>query len=123
MELQKIKKDVEAFVFGPSLEVVVAAIGTAIGTLAPEDVLEGIHFYKVNESILVAQSSYAGSISYYLRNCDYWETDVDFARFLAKEVGGRVLCDPGSKFPEVSPYSDTFLEIEDGKESLIEILD
>lgn len=123
LEQPKTNIDVEAYVFGPSLEVVVEAIGTAIGALGTPEVLEDIHFFKSKECILVVQSSYGGSFSYFLRNCDRWGTDVEFARFIAKEVGGRILCDPGSSFPEVSPYSDTFLEIEDDKESLVEISD
>lgn len=120
----KNKIDVEAYVFGLPIEVVVAAISTAIGALGSPEVIEEIQIYNVNECILVVQSgSYGNSVSYFLRNCDYWETDVEFARFLAEEVGARILCDPGSSFPEVSPYSDTFLELENGKESLVEISD
>lgn len=48
-----------------------------------------------------------------------WATDVDCARHVSKELDCVVRCCPGKHFPEVPQESNIFVEISDGKESLI----
>ncbi|MGW8391381.1 hypothetical protein [Pseudoduganella sp. HUAS MS19] len=115
--------DLEVYVWGPTRDTVIAAIESVVGAFTAVDSIEDMRFYKAGEYVLTVQPSYGDSTSYYLCGCDWWRTDVEFARFLAKEVGGKILCDPGATFPEISPYSDIFLAIENGKETLVEIRD
>ncbi len=48
-----------------------------------------------------------------------WDTDVEFARRLAADLGCRVVCDPGAAYPQVPGRSPVFLQIEDGRETLV----
>jgi hypothetical protein len=49
-----------------------------------------------------------------------WETDVDCARQISKELACVVRCCPGKRFPEVPQESNIFLEISNGEERLVE---
>ena len=54
------------------------------------------------------------------QNISPWSNDVDFARDAHRELKCQVRCDPGDEYPDVPSYSDTFLQITDTKEELID---
>jgi hypothetical protein len=118
--MTEISKSVDAYAFGANPEMVVGAISNAIGEPFSCECVGDFRFYKISECQLVVNPSESGYFCYSLVDCDLWRSDVEFARFLAGVTGRSVRCDPGSMFPEVWAYSDTFLQIENGVESLIE---
>jgi hypothetical protein len=109
---------VDAYVFGSDSEPVVRAVSTAIGAHYSCERLADFEFYEIGGCRLVVNQSESGYLCYSLVRCSLWGSDLEFARFLATSTGRSVRCDPGPEFPEVSPYSDTFLQIENGIESL-----
>lgn len=111
---------VDAYVFGADPDSVARIISTAIGSPFTCECVADFRFYEIAECQLVVNPGEDGYFSYSLVDCNLWGNDVEFARFLARSTCQSVRCDPGSTFPEVSPYSDTFLQIENGLESLIE---
>jgi len=80
--------------------------------------MEDFLFYQFARCKLVVNPSESGYFCYSLVDCDLWQSDVEFARFVAGTTGRSVRCDPGAAYPEVPPNSDTFLQIENGIESL-----
>lgn len=61
----------------------------------------------------------AGSTSVWFNAPDLpWPSDVALARLASRALGCAVVCDPGSEYPEVDPFSPVFLEVSPGGERL-----
>jgi len=118
--VNEITKSVDAYVFVAEPDSVAEVVAAAVGSPYSCERVGDFWFYTIAGCQLVTNPSEGGYFCFSLIDCDLWESDVEFARFLASATGRSVRCDPGSAFPEVSPYSDTFLQIENGNESLVD---
>jgi hypothetical protein len=112
--------DIEAYAKTGDTDAVVSLLSRSIGHLrvggAPE---EEPLIYQSGSVSVVLQPSEDGFLSVWIRGCEAWPSCPALGRHLAKELGLVVRCDPGNEFPEVSPYSNVFLEIEGSDERLV----
>jgi len=70
--------------------------------------------------VLINTGIQDGYMSIYLKGIVKWKSDIELARSIVNSLGVKVRCDPGSEYPDVSPYSDLFVEITRQGESLVE---
>ncbi len=108
-----------AYVFGSEIDDVLEEISSVLGKLVFVERIEEYQFYDIGSYRLTVEPSASGFTSFMIARCEIWQNDVELARFLGKTIRRRIRCDPGVTFPEVNPYSDVFLQIEDGQEELI----
>ncbi|WP_156401294.1 hypothetical protein [Duganella sp. Root1480D1] len=112
--------DLEAYLAGPDPDPAIEAIAAVLGSLTRvESGADYMAIYTSTNGALVVTPSEDGYFSFYLRGCTLWNSDVEFGRFLSQTVSRKVRCDPTSTFPEINPYSDIFLEIENGSEAFV----
>ena len=114
------KHDVEAYAKTSDMGTVVSVLSRAIGALVidcPADTDPMI--LKFQDTSVVLGRSEDGFLSVWVRGSHAWATSPALGRYLATALHCTVLCDPGCEFPEVSPYSSVFLQIENGRESLV----
>ena len=113
--------DLEAYVAGPDPDNIVEAIAVVLGMLTRvESGADDMHIYKSRDGVLIVTPSEDGYYSFYLRGCSLWKSHVEFGRFLSQTINRKVRCDPTHTFPDINPYSDTFLEIDNGNESFVD---
>lgn len=111
---------VEAYVNASDMGAVVAALSIAIGAPAAESASDvGLKMYTLQDTSAVLSESEDGFLSVWVRGTSAWPTSAALGRYLANELNCIVRCDPGREFPDVSPYSSIFLQIERGRESLV----
>lgn len=85
-----------------------------------DDNIEQTLIYKNNQTFLVIiPQLQSGFSSIWLKNASGWQSDAELARYLAIMLNTTVRCDPGLAYPDVSPYSDVFLEITGSEEKLV----
>jgi hypothetical protein len=115
-------EDIEIYVKGSETEPVVSFLNKEIGTLSYDSKIdEGHVLYTYGDvKVLINTGIQDGYTSVYLKGIVKWKSDVDFARCIVNSLGVKVRCDPGSAYPDVSPYSDIFVEITRQRESLVE---
>ena len=114
--------DVEAYARTADEPAVVALLSTVLGPLAEDDSLPGggPRIFDAQGNItVVLQPSDGGYLSVWIRHSDHWPSSPALGRFLARHLRCVVRCDPEREFPEVSPYSDLFLQIDGDVESLV----
>jgi len=112
--------DLEAYLAGSDPAPAVEAIVSVLGPLTRiESGADYMSIYTSGGGSLIVTPSADGYYSFWLRGCSLWKSHVEFGRFLSQRVCGKVRCDPTSTFPEISPYSDVFLEIYNGNESFV----
>jgi len=112
--------DIEVFAKTGNTNAVVSLLSRSIGPLtssgSPDDEPQ---IYQHGSASVVLQFSEDGFLSVWVRGSTAWSSCCALGRHLAKELRCVVRCDPGNEFPEVSPYSNVFLEIKGDKESLV----
>ena len=108
-------EDIEIYIEGSETEQVISFLNKEIGTLSYDsEIYEGHVLYTYGDAnVLINTGIQDGYISVYLKGIAKWKSDVD-------SLGVKVRCDPGSEYPNVSSYSDLFVEITQQGESLIE---
>ena len=112
--------EAEAFVRMPDEAPLIAALVLDVGLLVPDSRNNSdLRIYECGRVALVVMPSEDDFLSISLHGATRWNSDVDFARFVAGALDCQVRCDPGSEFPEVSPYSNIFLNLQKGKETLV----
>lgn len=112
--------EIEVYVRTDDVDSIVALLSASVGDLEPVLSSEpDVHIYKGSETSIVIQPSEDGFLSVWVRGHSPWSSSPALARHLAQGLLCTTRCDPGQEFPEVSPHSDTFLEIEGGRESLV----
>lgn len=114
--------DIEAYVLGVDPDALIQALNSQLGALYFDcDVDAKQKLYVSGDLKLLINSGIQDDfVSVWIRGNARWKTNVELARFLSERLGCLARCDPGSEYPNVSPHSDTFLEISNGKETLIE---
>ena len=111
---------VEAYVKPSEIGAVVSALSMAIGGLVTDSSSDaGLRIYTLQDTSAVLTESEDGFLSVWVRGTSGWPTSAALGRYLATALNCIVRCDPGREFPEVSPYSNIFLQIENGRESLV----
>ncbi len=115
-------KDIEIYIKGFEIGQLIDLLTQEIGTLSLDsEIDEGLFVYTVNDAkILINTGIQDGFTSINLKVTNNWQSDVEFARYIAGKTDLIVRCDPGSEYPNVSPYSDTFVEISQQGEHLVE---
>jgi hypothetical protein len=106
-------EDIEVYVKGDETTQIVSFLNEEIGALSYDcEIDEGHTLFTCNDAkILINTRIQDGYISIYIKGIEKWASDVELARSMVWALGVTVRCDPGSEFPEISPYSDTFIEI------------
>jgi hypothetical protein len=112
--------EVEVYVKTVDRTAVISALSKYVGLLSlcgsPEG---GVYIYQAEGVSAVLQPSEDGFLSVWVRGNSDWSSCATLGRYLANELRSIVRCDPGGEFPEVSPYSNVFLEISGDGESLV----
>ena len=113
--------DIEAFVKTEDASAVVSLLSKCFGALkatagSPEIDMQ---IYEYEGVTVILQPVADGFLSVWARGNTPWLSCPALGRYLAKELHCTVLCDPGQEFPEISPYSDEFLEIKGEQERII----
>lgn len=112
--------EVEAYVKASGFHAVISLLSKVIGPLKTDDLSAGeLQVYEYGGVKVLLQHSEEGFISVWVRGSELWPSSPAFGRYLAAELYCVVLCDPEHEFPEVSPHSSVFLQIEGNRESLI----
>jgi hypothetical protein len=113
--------EVEAFVRTDDLCAISKHIESMIGEVQDDGQRAGAAWVFANATAsLVLQPSQDGYTSVWVRGSTRWPSSPAFARFLSARLRCAVRCDPESEYPDVSPYSDVFLHIEDEIEGLVD---
>jgi hypothetical protein len=101
---------------------VISFLKKEIGTLSYDSgIYEGHVLYTYGDAkVLINTGIQEGYMSGYLKGIVKWKTEVEFARCIVNSLGVKVRCDPRSAYPDVSPYSDLFVEVTRQGESLVE---
>lgn len=114
--------DVVAYVHDCEAAAVLDLLSASVGVFEQVGEIESdLAIYSAGPFTLVLEPGENNYTSVWLRGPAPWQTCVSFARHLAAQLGKVVLCDPGDEFPDVSVYSDTFLEIGPGGERLVHL--
>ena len=79
--------------------------------------------YTFADAQLFLQPLNDGTQSVMLHGTLPWPHDVALARHLFPRLKKRIVCDPGSSYPEVDPLSDLFLQIDADGERIVHIND
>jgi hypothetical protein len=112
--------DVEAYVKTDDIGSIASLLSSSLGKLSEENLPEAdLSIYRNEETTVLVQPSEDGFLSVAVRGTAPWGTCPALARHLARSLERVVRCDPGTEFPEISPYSNTFLQIVGGKESFV----
>ncbi|WP_431256653.1 hypothetical protein ACQ86G_18315 [Roseateles chitinivorans] len=113
------KFDIEAYA-RTDVSAVISVLSAALGPIASTDSLgEGVQFFEFEAAPVVVWESEDHFLSVSVGGAAPWTSCVALGRFLAERLPCAVRCDPTAEFPEVSPYSNVFLEIEGGRERLV----
>ena len=114
--------DIEIYVKNGNSESVLKILTAELGPFRFDcEIGKGHNLYlSGNVKLLLNEEIQGGYLGVWLRGPNHWKTDVELARFLSKHLRLPVRCDPGSEYPEVSPYSYVFLEISNETETLVE---
>ena len=112
--------DIEAFIRATDEAPLIALLSSTLGGLVPDtnNSLD-VRIYTSENATLVLMPSENEFLSVWLRGATPWRSHVDFARFLSGALDCQARCDPGSEHPEISPYSDVFLDVHRGVEKLV----
>ena len=112
--------DLEAYVTGVDFETVIQALRVELGTLTLDCVIDTNQRIFASDSmkIIITTGVQDGFTSVWIRETAPWKSNVELARFLARQLNCRARCDPGDMHSHVNPRA--FLEIVDGQESIIE---
>lgn len=119
MDLQS---DVEVYIRDCTVERAVAWIRSAIGPLAgPFEAGSSVVYHLTGGAVVLTSSVGDGRFLSVWFNTPIrpWLSDVECARAAARDLGCVVRCDPGAARPDISPYSDAFLEIDGEAESIV----
>lgn len=112
--------DIEAYVKAANPSEVVPVLSRAIGPLKPDgSSTGGLQIFRFENVSVILLPSEDGFVSVWVRGSPAWSSCPALGRHLARELNCIVRCDPESEFPDVSPYSDTFLEINGNNECLV----
>lgn len=112
--------DIEAYVQTTDLAAIVSVLSSPVGELAPDPAdPPDFKSYSNGAVILIVQPSEDGFLSVWLRGCNIWPSCAHLARYLSKQLACQARCDPGDEYPQVSPHSNIFLQVENGNESLV----
>lgn len=112
--------EVEVYVKAADFGKIISILSNKIGPLkSDESPIEDIGIYEFENVSVVLRSVYDELISVWVRGSLLWPSCPALGRLLAKELDCIVICDPEKEFPDVSPYSDIFLEIDGNNERLI----
>ncbi|UOD27949.1 hypothetical protein INH39_21000 [Massilia violaceinigra] len=115
------QRDIEAFVKTSDPGAVLSLLATVTGPLVnvddpPDD--HYLHIYESGAIILMFSAMDDGFLSVWMNAASPWPSSPALARFLAAHLQCIVRCDPESDYPDVPWYSDVFLHIEGGVETL-----
>lgn len=114
-------REVATYVRTTDASAVIAAVSGVVGVLTVDDVgVDSVSLYTSGDIVLVLRDGADGFVDVAVYGSDAWPSSIAFARFLAKALHCTVRCDPGDAFPQVSPYSSVFLEIEEDMERLVD---
>lgn len=115
-------EDLEIYIEGRETEQVISFLNKEIGTLSYDSEIDKGHvLYTYGDAKVLINTGIQDSyMSVYLKGIEKWKSDVEFARCIVDSLGVTVRCDPGNEYPNVSPYSDLFVEITQQGESLVE---
>ena len=114
------QNEVEVFVKADDIDAVVSTLSMIIGALVIDSSSEaGLRIYRFQDTSAVLAESKGGFLSVWVRGASGWPTSPALGRYLATVLNCIVRCDPGPELPEVSPHSSIFLQIENGRESLV----
>lgn len=111
---------IEAYVKTADRTAVISALSKCVGPLNLDGPPEGeVHIYRAEGVSVVLQPSEDGFLSVWVSGSSAWSSCTELGRYFAREIRSIIRCDPGGEFPEVSPYSNLFLEISGAGESLV----
>jgi hypothetical protein len=115
-------ENVEAYVNTRDTAAILNVLSTRIGRLSFHSRIDDDWERYAHDAVTVdiKKGMQHGFTSVQTVGSHEWRNDVDLARFLSAKLMCTALCDPGSEFPEVDPYSDIFLEVSNDVERLIE---
>lgn len=112
--------EVEVYAQTNDAAAVVRALSQVVGTLAADgDAGEGFAFHVAGNVVVMLHRTQPGYLGVMVRGSDAWPSSPALGRFLAAALRCVVRCDPEHEYPEVSPYSVVFLEIDGDGERLI----
>jgi hypothetical protein len=112
--------EVEAFVKASGIHAVILLLSNVIGPMKTDDLsVSELQVYEYEGVKVRLQQSEDGFISVWVSGSELWPSSPTFGRYLAAELSCVVRCDQEQEFPEVSPQSSVFLQIEGNRESLI----
>lgn len=116
------QSDREIYIKGLQKDEIVSVLNNELGTLNfNSEISEGSYLYLGEQmTVLINTRIQDGFISVFIKGVTKWSSDIELARIFALLSGVIVRCDPGMEYPEVSPYSNIFVEIEKETECLIE---
>jgi hypothetical protein len=111
---------VEAYIENGELGALLSLFNLVIGSFKSIGSWEqGCHKYSCGMVTLIfvenVDEKYLGVE---VRGAGNWDTHAQFARFLSNRLCLAVRCDPGFDYQNIVPYSDIFLEISHGVETL-----
>lgn len=112
--------DLSVYIADLHTESLLLALSKKLGTFTLDERIEQTLIYKHNQIFLIIIPQLQTDFScVWLKNASAWSSDAELARDLAATLPITVRCDPGSAYPEVSPYSDVFLEVTGSDEKLV----
>ncbi len=114
--------DIEVYIKDGEIQPILQILVDHFGVFSFDSKLgDGISLYVTeNIKLIFTEKVEDDFLSVLLKNADDWKSSAEFARFLSGRIVNLIRCDPGIDFPNVNPYSEVFLEVDNGKETLID---
>lgn len=117
----KIDRDLGAYVFGCNETIISDWFKSKFGL--PQKVVEivgGSKFYTYSRCCVVLTQIPQYSIEVTVSpSTKDWPESVFLGRSISRELGVKVLCEPGAEYPNCDPLGDELLEIFNGRETIV----
>jgi hypothetical protein len=115
------KNTIDVFVRHGKIDAIVQLLAQNIGLFTHESSWEdGCHKYSCGSvGIIFTEKVDDIYLGVWLHGAEQWDSHIAFAHFLSNALHCAVRCEPGVGYADISPYSDVFVEVDNGQERLV----